>query len=66
MLCAAIFFMLFSFIIRFSIIKIIKENKIKTEDNKEKEIKRGKRISVFLFLIAIFWMLLFIFYNKLI
>ena len=47
------FFILFSFITRFVILRIIKESKNRTEENKKKEITKGKIISLFLLLIAI-------------
>ena len=64
-LCVGIFFIFFSLIIRFIIISIIKRSKNRTEDSKLKEVKIGKIVSVFLFLIGLYWTALFMFYNKL-
>ena len=64
-LCVGIFFIFFSLIIRFIIISIIKRSKNRTEDSKLKEVKIGKIVYVFLFLIGLYWTALFVFYNKL-
>jgi heme/copper-type cytochrome/quinol oxidase subunit 2 len=64
-LLAGIFFIIFSFVIRFVIIGHIKKSDKRTAENKKREIRRGKGISIFLLVIAIYWIVLFIFYNKL-
>ncbi|MGN0739546.1 MAG: hypothetical protein ACI4LX_05185 [Treponema sp.] len=64
-LLAGLFFIIFSFVIRFLIIGVIKNSDKKTEENKKKETKKGKIISIFLLLIAIYWLALFIFYDRL-
>ena len=64
-LVAGLFFILFSCIIRFLIIPIIKKSDKRSNENKKKEERRGILISIFLFLMAIYWIVLFIFYNNL-
>lgn len=64
-LLAGLFFIIFSFVIRFLIIGVIKNSDKRTEENKKKETKKGKIISIFLLLIAIYWIVLFAFYDKL-
>ena len=64
-LVMSIFFILFSFTIRFFINGIIKKSSKRTEENKKKEIRKGNIISIFLLFIALYWALLFIFYNNL-
>ncbi|MDE6705295.1 MAG: hypothetical protein K2J81_05250 [Treponemataceae bacterium] len=64
-LFAGLFFIIFSFVIRFIINDIIRKSNKRTEENKKKEIRKGKIISIFLFLTAIYWIVLFAFYDKL-
>ena len=64
-LVAGLFFIIFSFVIKFGITSVIKKSNKRTEENKQKEIKKGKIISAFLMLIAIYWLMLFIFYDRL-
>ena len=64
-LLAGLFFIMFSFVIRFVINDIIRKSNKRTEENKKKEIRKGKTISIFLFLAAIYWIVLFAFYDKL-
>lgn len=65
MLFTGLFFIIFSFTIRFLIIGVIKKSDKRSEENKKKEIKKGKIISIFLLLIAIYWIALFAVYDKL-
>lgn len=64
-LLAGLFFIMFAFVIRFVINDIIRKSNKRTEENKKKEIRKGKIISIFLFLTAIYWIFLFAFYDKL-
>lgn len=64
-LLAGLFFIMFSFVIGFVINSIIRKSNKRTEENKKKEIRKGKIISIFLFLTAIYWIVLFAFYDKL-
>lgn len=64
-LLAGLFFIMFSFVIRFVINDIIRKSNKRTEENKKKEIRKGKIISILLFLTAIYWIVLFAFYDKL-
>ena len=64
-LVAGLFFIIFYFVVRFFIIDTIKKSDNKSEENKKKEIKRGKFISFFLLVIAIYWLILFMVYDKL-
>lgn len=64
-LLMSIFFIIFAFVIRFVINGIIKKSNKRTEENKQKEIKKGNIISWFLLFIALYWSVLFLFYNKL-
>ncbi|MGN0730599.1 MAG: hypothetical protein ACI4MA_01680 [Treponema sp.] len=64
-LLAGLFFIIFSFVIRFLILGVIKSSDKRTEENKKKETKKGKIISIFLLLIAAYWIALFIFYDRL-
>ena len=64
-LLAGLFFIIFSFVIRFVINDIIRKSNKRTEENKKKEIRKGKIISILLFLTAIYWIVLFAFYDKL-
>ena len=64
-LLAGLFFIMFSFVIRFVINDIIRKSNKRTEENKKKEIRKGKIISILLFLTAIYWIALFAFYDKL-
>ena len=60
-----VFFIVFSFIIRFVINEIIRKSDKRTTENKEKEIKKGKIISVLMLLMALYWFALFFMYDKL-
>ena len=60
-----IFFIVFAFVTRYIIVGKIRKSNKRTDENKQKEIKKGKIISVFLFLMSIYWIVLFIFYDKL-
>lgn len=64
-LLAGLFFIMFSFVIRFVINDIIRKSNKRTEENKKREIRKGKIISILLFLTAIYWIALFAFYDKL-
>ena len=64
-LCVGVFFILFSLIIRFVIVGIIKKSKNRSEPVKTKERKNAKVISIFLVLIGLYWIVLFIFYDSL-
>ena len=64
-LIVGLFFIIFSCIIRFLILPIIEKSDKYSNKNKEKELRKGKIISIFLFLIAIYWIILFVFYNNL-
>ena len=64
-LLAGLFFIMFSFVIRFVINDIIRKSNIKNGGKQKKEIRKGKIISIFLFLTAIYWIVLFAFYDKL-
>lgn len=64
-LLAGLFFIMFSFVIRFVINNIIRKSNTKNRGKQKKEIRKGKIISIFLFLIAIYWIVLFAFYDKL-
>lgn len=64
-LAMSIFFILFALIILFVIKGVIRNSSKRSEENKKKEIRKGNIISIFLFFIALYWALLFIFYNKL-
>lgn len=64
-LLAGLFFIMFSFVIRFVINDIIRKSNKRTEENKKREIRKGKIISILLFLTAIYWIVLFAFYDKL-
>ena len=48
-LLAGLFFIMFSFVIRFVINDIIRKSNKRTEENKKKEIRKGKIISIFCF-----------------
>lgn len=60
-----IFFIVFAFVTRYIIVGKIRKSNKRTDENKQKEIKKGKIISAFLFLMSIYWIVLFIFYDKL-
>ena len=64
-LLMSIFFIIFAFVIRYVINGIIKKSNKRTEENKQKEIKKGNIISWFLLFIALYWSVLFLLYNKL-
>jgi len=61
----SVFFICFALIIRFVINGVIKKSTRRSDENKKKELRKGKIISVFLMAIALYWGLLFIFYDKL-
>ena len=58
-----IFFIVFAFVTRYIIVGKIRKSNKRTDENKQKEIKKGKIISAFLFLMSIYWIVLFIFYD---
>lgn len=64
-LMMSIFFIVFALIIKFLINGVIRRSVKRSEENKKKEIRKGNIISIFLLFIALYWALLFIFYNKL-
>lgn len=64
-LAMSVVFIIFSLIIRFIINGVIRKSSKRSEENKKKEIRKGNIISIFLFFIALYWALVFIFYNKL-
>ena len=63
-LFVGVFFIIFSFGIRFMIIEIIRRSEKRSEENKLKEIRKGKIISIFLLIIAFLWLVGFILYDK--
>ena len=61
----SIFFIVYSGVVKFFLIEKIKQSKVRTEENKKKEIKKGKFVSLFLLIVGIYWFFLFIFYKNL-
>ncbi len=50
---------------RFVVTDIIRKSNKRTEENKKKEIRKVKIISILFVLTAIYWIVLFAFYDKL-
>ena len=64
-LFAGLFFIMFSFVIRFVINDIIRKSNKRTEENKKRKYEREKLFLYLLFLTALYWIALFAFYDKL-
>ncbi len=64
-LLVALSSIMFYFVMRFVVTDIIRKSNKRTEENKKKEIRKVKIISILFVLTAIYWIVLFAFYDKL-